>query len=140
MKGKIMSTREKGRLIETDKDFRKKLFKGLLQHVSAGYCIDSYPSLSVEVINNCLKSYPLEWPQEELEEAKRRGKVFWESVGRDQSLGRCLGNSRSWYYNMANRYGWRDKLDVTAEHKGGVEVTIVDYASVKPSTAVPEVS
>ena len=68
------------------------------------------------------------------------GKDYWETLGKRQSEGTCLGNSRSWYYNMSNRYGWRDKHDVQAEHKGSVNVNVISYASKKPSHITDEAS
>lgn len=129
MKGKKLSARERQAKIEEDKEERKKVFKELLRHVEQGYSMDSFPSLSDTTIKKYLNTYKDEFVQEDLENAKRSGKVFWEGVGRRQANGECLGNSRSWYYNMANRYGWREKIDIEAEHKGAVNVNVVSYAT-----------
>ena len=78
-----------------------------------------------------MKKYPEEFPREEIELALVKGKEMWERIGLRQANGTCLGNSRSWFYNMANRYGWREKLDVEAEHKGEISVNVISYASQK---------
>lgn len=112
---------------QTDKELQKMVFEALLDHVRQGFSIDSFKHLSEEDTRAalekglfCLKA---------LEQALREGKGYWEGLGRAQSNGTCIGNSKSWYYNMSNRYGWRDRFDVTAEHKGNIEVSIVNYAS-----------
>ncbi len=68
----------------------------------------------------------------------REGRQAWEEIGHKQANGQCLGNSRTWFYNMANRYGWRDKIEVEAEHKGQVQVQVVSYASSKQAPGVSE--
>ena len=110
------------------------MFERLLIHVRNGYGMGCFPEASGKLIEDMIREYPGEWCREELEHALREGNVFWEDIGRRQAMGECLGNSRSWYYNMANKYGWREKVEVEAEHKGSVQVNIVSYASSKPST------
>ena len=72
-----------------------------------------------------------EFVEEELKDAMRRGRSYWETLGKRQAAGDCLGNSRTWFYNMANRFGWREKLEVEAEHKGQVNVNVISYATQK---------
>lgn len=114
---------------------RIKCFKLLCKHVREGKSLDCFSELGDESIREFMKLYPDEFNAVELKEAMRGGKEMWETIGHRQAVGTCLGNSRSWYYNMANRYGWRDKLDIEAEHKGNVNVNIVSYASSKPSSS-----
>lgn len=114
-----------------EKEARRKIFKRLCMHVSAGYSLESFEDLSANSVRRYLETYSEEWPREEYEAALRRGRFAWEQIGRKQADGTCLGNSRSWYYNMANRYGWREKIDIEAEHKGRVEVSVISYATQK---------
>lgn len=132
-KGKKLTSLERRALLDSSPSERRACFKRLLNHVRQGYSLDCFSDLSLNSILEFLKSYPLEFPAGELEDAKRDGKQGWEAIGRRQSDGTCLGNSRSWYYNMSNRFGWRDKIDVEAEHKGSVNVNVVNYASKKSS-------
>lgn len=134
MKGKKVSTKERRQRAEQSATDRRKLFHELCNHVAQGYSMDCFPPLSDTTIEKYLNLYPEEFCREELIEAQRKGKVFWEGLGRRQASGDCLGNSRTWYYNMANRYGWREKLDIEAEHKGQVQVNVVSYASKKASS------
>lgn len=120
--------------IESDSIYRRKVFKDLLQHIKDGFSLDCFSELSEMSIWEYIKIYPLEFVRGELDAAIRQAKQGWEDIGRRQSNGTCIGNSRSWYYNMSNRYGWRDKVDVANEHKGEVNITVVDYSKAIPST------
>lgn len=138
MKGKKMTTKERIQKLENDKNERKKIFKELCEHVASGFSLDCFPPLNVNSIQRYLNLFKEEFIQEELDMAMRQGKISWEEIGRRQANGQCMGNSRSWYYNMANRYGWREKIDIEAEHKGNVNVSIVNYGSRKPPIDIPE--
>jgi len=132
MKGKKISYKEFYRKLKDCSEFRVRIFKELCQHVALGYSVDCFEHLSKNEIACFIKDFPDEFDLSTLDKALRKGKIYWEGIGRAQSEGSCLGNSRSWYYNMANRYGWREKLEVEAEHKGQVSVNIVSYASPTP--------
>ena len=132
-RGKKMTIKEQTDLIAKDPSFRKQIFADLLQHIEAGYSLDCFHALSDNTIHKYLKDYPLEFVEEDLIRAMRKAKSMWEGIGHRQAIGTCLGNSRSWYYNMSNRYGWQDKVDLKAEHSGSVAVSIVSYAdTIKP--------
>ncbi len=131
MKGKKLSARERIAKLETDKNERRKIFKELCNHLELGKSIESFGWISVPSLKRYLEVYKDEFNQEELDLAICKGRDWWETIGRQQANGTCLGNSRTWYYNMANRYGWREKLDIEAEHKGSVNVNVVNYASKK---------
>ena len=133
MKGKKMTASERIAKLESDKIERRKIFKELCEHVGKGYSIESFPPLSVESVRKYLNTFKEEFVQEELNNAMRQGRDWWEGIGRRQASGDCLGNSRTWFYNMANRYGWREKIDIEAEHKGQVNVNVISYATKKAS-------
>lgn len=124
--------------IYTNKELRRKVFKNLLTHVREGYSIDCYSPLSADTITLFLTKFPDEFIGTELEKALRDGKQMWEGIGIRQSDGRCLGNSRSWYYNMMNRYGWSDKAQVKQEHSGSIKVEVVNYADTSSSNDIVE--
>ena len=98
---------------------RAAVFRELCQHVIAGYSVECFGALSPASVKDCFEKYPEEFDREEYEQAIRDGQLGWEKIGRQQATGSCVGNSRSWYYNMANRYGWSDRQRVETEHKGG---------------------
>lgn len=131
MKGKKVSSIERLRKAEADKNERVRLFKGLCSHVANGFSLDCYPEMSLACIEEWIKRFPEEFDENLLKEALRKGKVYWEGLGRAQANGTCLGNSRTWFYNMAHRYKWSDRVQVEQEHKGQVSVNVVSYASKK---------
>lgn len=133
MKGKKLSLKEKMEKLEADRNERRRLFKALCDHVSGGLSIESFSEVSDHTIYRFLKEFPGEFDKEELDLAKKKGREYWEDIGRRQANGNCLGNSRTWFYNMANRFQWREKLDIEAEHKGQVNINVVSYASQKAS-------
>ena len=133
MRGKKLTGIKRKRKAEKDSAERKKIFAELCSHVKGGYSLQCFPPVSEHTIREWLKAYPEEFIEEELALALRAGQSGWEEIGRKQSNGSCLGNSRSWYYNMVNRYGWREKVDVTAEHKGAVQVQVINYSSQRDS-------
>ncbi len=119
--------------LENSREYREELFERLLSHIREGYSIDCFSELSTATIESLCASFPCEFIKEELVRAQREGKIGWEKIGRRQATGECLGNSRSWYYNMAHRYGWSDRVDTRVEHSGSVAVEVVSYArNVKP--------
>lgn len=133
MRGKKLTNKEIKAKLQQCKNMRKQVFKELLRHVDQGYSLDCFPPISETYIKELMTAFPEEFCLDELKDAMRRGKVYWEDIGHRQAQGTCLGNSRTWYYNMANRYGWREKLEVEAEHKGTVNVNVVSYATAKAS-------
>lgn len=137
MKGKKLSHKERLEKLESDSAERRKVFKELQDHVAQGLSVESFPELSVTSIREYFKRYPEEFDQDELEKSLRKGRVWWESIGTAQANGSCLGNSRTWYYNMVNRYGWHEKAQIETEHKGNLNVNIVSYSSRKASPDTP---
>lgn len=131
MKGKKITNKELRERIESDKTLREKVFKELCQHLRGGYSLDCFETLSCGTIEKYIKLYPEEFDEEDLVKAMRQGKQGWENIGRRQAEGTCLGNSRSWYYNMSNRYKWSDKQEVKQEHSGNLQVSVVSYASTQ---------
>lgn len=131
MKGKKLTSKEREEKLAEDKYERRKVFKELLAHVEQGLSLESFGPLSDVSIKKYLNLYKEEFIQEELDEARRKGRAYWETVGRRQANGECLGNSRTWFYNMANRFGWREKLEVETEHKGQVSINVISYATQK---------
>jgi hypothetical protein len=134
MKGRKMGAVERLRLLESSVSERKKLFKELCMHIEAGYSLDCFGAISDITIKEYINKFPEEFVEQELIKSMRKAKQMWESLGVRQSNGTCLGNSRSWYYNMMNRYNWSDKVNSQVEHKGEVAVQVVNYASkARPS-------
>ena len=130
-RGKKMTQKELVAKLATDTKTRKATFKDLLSHILKGYSLDCFGPLSEESIRTYIKAYPEDFVWEDLEIAMRQAKEGWEDIGRRQADGHCIGNSRSWYYNMVNRYGWHEKAQIDTKHDGQVTVNVISYASTK---------
>lgn len=133
MKGKKLTYKERIAKLEVDKSARRKLFIDLCAHVSRGMSMESFSQVTTNTLKSYFKRYPDEFDGEEYEMSLQLGRDFWEGLGRRQASGDCLGNSRTWYYNMSNRYGWSDRQQVETEHKGSVNVNVMNYSSKKAS-------
>lgn len=127
-KGKRRDSKDLISLARNDSALRKKLFADLKRHIVAGYSLDCWDVMGQLTIEDFLTKYPEEFDAEELLAAQRKGKLGWENIGRRQAEGTCLGNSRAWYYNMAQRYGWSERQQIDLKHDGQVNVAIVSYA------------
>ena len=133
MKGRKLSIKERKEKLEKDKEYRARVLRELERHLAEGYSMESFAECSVSDVTRLVAMFPEEFDSGVIDEAKRKGRQTWETIGKRQATGDCLGNSRTWFYNMANRYGWRDKLELEAEHKGSLNVNVVSYANPNAS-------
>lgn len=138
MKGRKLTHKEKVERLETDSGYRREICRLLCMHLSEGYSLESFAEISTKSLKGYINLFKEEFPQEELDQAMQKGRDTWERIGYAQANGQCLGNSRTWFYNMSNRFGWRDKVDIETEHKGQLAVNIVSYASSKAPTGIAE--
>jgi hypothetical protein len=122
---------------ESDKELRKWAFEELCAHIESGLSPQGFELLSVNTVNAWFERFPEEFRRDRYEISLRKGFNWWESVGKRQTLGTCNGNSRTWYYNMSNKYGWSDRQHVESNAKVTTQVQIVNYGDgnvVKDST------
>ncbi len=89
----------------------------------------SYESFAGDVGVAVDTLYEWERRHKRFSEAKRIGLaknlLFWEKIGNAGTVGKLPGfNPGSWAKNMANRHGWRDKIetDNKHEHSGSVNL------------------
>ena len=120
---------------EEDKAAREQLCIELCAHLAEGYSFECFPKCEKTRLARLIEAFKEEFPHQALDKARQMGQYDWESIGKRQADGRCLGNSRSWFYNMANRYGWRDKVDLQADTKGSLSVQVVNYSSTHRDSA-----
>ena len=78
MKGRKLTAKERSDKLESDALERKRVFKELCEHVAGGLSLDCFGPLSVVSIREFLKKHPLEFVEEELIDAMRLGKSYWE--------------------------------------------------------------
>ena len=81
----------------------------------------------------CAK-YPNEFPTDMIEQARRERMLFWERIGIEGTTGKIQGyNSRSWEFNMKNRFRWSEKIEL--ESRGNV-VTSISFVERKSKKSI----
>lgn len=114
--------------LEEDPAYRAWIMQKLCSHLREGFSVNCFGVIARKTLERCIKNHPNEFDLEEIESAIEEGQLAWEKLGRAQARGECLGNSRTWFYNMCNRYNWSEKSKVEAETKQAVCVQVVNYA------------
>lgn len=99
---------------------RKDLCKKYCEHIEKGYSDESFPECDIDT----LKKYMAEYPDDfqvfgaDVDRSKRIRRMFWEKIGILGTVGKLKGfSAKSWEFNMANRFGWRMRNDVTTENQ-----------------------
>lgn len=98
--------------------------KRVCDHLASGLSKDCFPDADWQTINVYMRKYPVEFDANLIEDATRRGRLFWEQVGIDGTLGAIDGfNANSWKFNMQNRHGWgeRQQLEHTGKDGGAIK-------------------
>lgn len=137
-KGKVLSVAERKKRLEESAEERRKMFQKVCSHLRAGYSLDCFEELSEVAVKAYMEAFPGEFCPDEYAKALRLGKLGWEQIGRRQADGTCIGNSRSWYYNMSNRYGWTERSQIEADVRNAVSVTVIKYDRKVDSSAAVE--
>lgn len=120
--------RERREALKDDENYRAWLNKRLLQHLREGFSVQSFGILDKTTMAEAIKNHPESFDMREIEGAIDEGMAMWERLGYAQANGKNLGNSRTWFYNMANRYGWSERSKVDVDAKQAVTVQVVSYA------------
>lgn len=135
VRGKAVSAEERKKKLEESAEERRKMFQKVCSHLRAGYSLDCFDELAEAAVKHYVEAFPGEFCPDEYAKALRVGKLGWEQIGRRQADGTCMGNSRSWYYNMSNRYGWSERSQIDADVKNAVSVTVIKYDRKVDSSA-----
>lgn len=105
---------------------RYQLFDAVCVHLEKGLSRESFPLCDWDTVERYVSKYANEFPADIVREAMRRGRLWWEELGRIGTMGgkvngeRVLFNAQSWAFNMKNRYGWKDSMNVINTIEGGV--------------------
>lgn len=99
--------------------YEPKYCQMLIDHMSQGLSIEAFAGvadISIDTIYKWVKKHP------EFAEAKKTGtaksRLLWEKAGMQ---GMYMGgkdtpfNSTIWIFNMKNRFGWKDKHEVSGD-------------------------
>ena len=111
---------------------RKKLLTEYLAHISSGYSDKSFTVCDMDTFNNYCTKYPNDFPTDMIEQGRRERLFFWEKIGIEGTTGKIQGyNSRSWEFNMKNRFRWSEKIEL--ESRGNI-VTSISFVERKTDT------
>lgn len=124
---KVTPSTVRYKLAVDSQEERTKIREELVTHLAKGLSIDSYIGLSKNHMKKLVDLYQQEFVGDDIDQAIQQGLLYWEELGRSQADGSCLGNSRTWYYNMSNRYGWSERSEVKSESKHNHTVNVVKY-------------
>jgi uncharacterized protein (DUF2249 family) len=112
---------------------RQQLCDNWCDHLSKGLSKECFPDCDPQTFKKYLSLYPDDFDTDKIEEAERLGRTFWEKTGIDGLWNETTYNengkpeaSRSlnaavWCFNMKNRYGWRDKQELTGDPEKPLE-------------------
>lgn len=80
----------------------------------------------------------LQWRKKhpELEKAVEEGlihsQLWWETLGIRAAQGKVRGfNASAWVFNMKNRFGWRDKTEVSGDEDKPISVRVVKFSEMQ---------
>lgn len=108
---------------------RKKLLTEYLNHICCGYSDKSFTLCDMDTFLVYCKKYPNDFPTDMIERGRRERLFFWERIGIEGTTGKIQGyNSRSWEFNMKNRFKWSEKIEV--ESTGNI-VTSISFVERK---------
>ena len=103
-----------------------------LAHISSGYRDKSFTVCDMDTFTNYCNKYPNDFPTDMIERARRERMLFWERIGIEGTTGKIQGyNSRSWEFNMKNRFRWSEKIEL--ESRGNI-VTSISFVERKSDT------
>lgn len=100
---------------------RRALCERFCAHIEQGYSKKSFEECCLFTINRYIADFPEDFVG--IEEAYRKNLKFWEALGIDGTAGNIKNfNSRSWEFNMKNRFreDWADSKEITGP--GGSEL------------------
>lgn len=72
-----------------------------------------------------------------IEEGKVHSQLWWETQGIKAVQGQIKGfNSAVWIFNMKNRFGWRDKQEITGDEDKPLSVRVVKFSEMQEEKVV----
>ena len=60
-----------------------------------------------------------------------RSQAWWERLGREAAAGKAKINTATWIFNMKNRFGWRDKQELSGDPKAPVAPAVISIEQYK---------
>ena len=111
---------------------KQAIYRQYCEHLSKGYSKESFVPCDYRTVESYVEKYPDVLQPEKMQQALRKGQLWWEKTGMEGMLGKLVGtfSSGTWVFNMKNRYGWTNKQEIDhtsgGEKLSGFKVTIND--------------
>lgn len=99
---------------------RKALCDDYCKHMEQGLAKEEFVPCDMQTFRKYLHTYPEDFDTEKIEQAERKGRLFWSNLGIHLAAGdekMKFAHPSIWIFNMKNRYGWTDKHDLTSGGK-----------------------
>lgn len=105
--------------------YKKEFDDGIIAHMEKGLSFETYAAI-ISVHRDTLYQWVKDYPEfsDAVKIAKAKCELFWEQLGLNyithtdskfESTPKI--NSAIYIFNMKNRFGWKDRQDVTADVK-----------------------
>lgn len=93
--------------------YHPKYCKMLIDFMGKGYSIEAFAG-HIGVVKETIYGWSRKHPEflDAKIEAFGKNLVFWEKLGIKGATGSEKFNVRAWTFNMKNRHGWREMVDV----------------------------
>lgn len=105
--------------------YKKEYCDMLIEHMAKGLSFECFAA-DLRVCKQTLYTWTEKHP--EFLDAKRHGEIrcmrWWESLGCSLASGNRQGNAAVFIFNMKNRFGWRDKQEITGSDGDAVKLVI----------------
>jgi hypothetical protein len=89
--------------------------------LSVGAC-NKYGTMSKRLFDRWYEEIP-EF-QEVIDNGRTLSEAWWEKLGKDASAGKAQIAPAMWIFNMKNKFGWRDKKELTGDNGGAIKVQL----------------
>jgi len=89
----------------------------LVEHMTGGLSFESFGAVA-DVSEETLHTWKSKHPEflESYKKGRSHSMKHWEEMGHDMVLA-GQGNATAWIFNMKNRFGWKDRHDITSDDK-----------------------
>lgn len=117
---------------------RQALCKAYCDHISKGLSDTCFPECDMETFKDYRNKFAVDFDSDAITTAQRKRQLFWETIGINGTLGIPHNyktktgiekeskqfNAMSWKYNMSNRFGWKERQDMTTDDEK-IETTVI---------------
>jgi len=95
-------------------DYKPEYCQMIIEHMKQGRSIKSFGSV-VNACENTIHSWKEKNPEflRSIKVGEQHSFAFWERLGIAGAAGKVKNfNAASWIFNMRNRFGWRDNVEI----------------------------